>query len=187
MALELKLDYNQSKNGKQLIFIDQSNWVEAGIGPLDVDSATITISKGDYVAEIDALPKFAMNDFGELYWEIRTQDFNAQDIDQIFEDGVYNIIYTIETGGDEYEVTGNGLLYFNVKAHVYKQFMNLKDNWKADLCNQDIITWSTNLWAALLSLEYSGHLGNIERVNKNLEFVQKLSKSATLYDLKSKK
>ncbi len=187
MALELKLAYNHSRNGKQLVFQDESNWEEADVDLLDIVSATITIIKDGESSVIDLIDEFETGHSDSLFWEVNTQDLDPQNINQVFPDGVYTIIYSVtEDGEDPISVTGNVLLYFNVKMYVYKYFMNLKDNWKVDLCNDGMITWANNLWAALTSLEHSGYLGNISRVKKNLEFVQKLCKSTSLYELKNK-
>lgn len=185
MALELKLNYNQSKNGKQLVFKDESNWGE-GVTPVaitDITSATLTITYNDEVSVIDISAEFLLNDPELLTWEVLSQDLDAAVINEIFEDGIYTIKYEVTTATDTYTVDGNILLYFNVKQHVYKYFMNLNDNWTCDLCDSQAVEWGTNLSAALQALEYTAYLGNITRINRNLDFLQKMIKSTTLYEL----
>jgi hypothetical protein len=185
MALELKLNYTQSKNGKQLIFKDISNWGEGAI-PVslnNVTSATLTIIVKDNTFVLDLMPKFSLNDPNELLWVVLTQDIEPGNVNSIFDDNIYSIKYKVTTATDEYEVFADILLYFNVKQYVYKIFMNLNDNWKKNLCNQDTLNWANNLWAALTALEYTAYLGNKDRINNNLEFLQKLIKSSALYEL----
>ena len=185
MALELKLNYNQSKDGKSLVLQDDTNWVEEAIPINTVTAASIKITVGSTIVERDVIADFAAGDPADLIWTFTSADFNLS-ADVVLTDDVYLIEYFITVGGTDYEVAGYILLYYTVKLYVYTKFAALPNKWSTDLCDLDALLWANKLAASLKALEYSAHLGNLTRIRKNLAFMQKLTKVTSLYELNSK-
>ena len=128
------LTFDQSNNGKTLTITDGSEWGE-DTNPDLTDITRVQISivyDGTTYSNIidedsdDWTGSTPTQD--ELEWEINvdtdaTFGAAAFDSDDIFDDKVYTIVYTVTVGSGVFTPTSfDVLLYYNVKYAVYNKF-----------------------------------------------------------------
>lgn len=187
--MSLILTSSQTNDAKILYLTDASTWGSDSIPELaDVVSASLTISykttslddyTDDVVVDITSIFEDAAGDSSLLIFPLVISDGTITTGDtgvDVFEDGVYDITYTVSDSTTDYSLVADNYLDKNIKTAIYSELDQVNTKY---LCANnyytkpiDDILLEKSLYDSTISMAY---LAKKEELLNVLELLQRLT------------
>lgn len=185
MALELKFTSSVTTDGLKLLFQELTGLYDIATNPTGygtpnpdtTDAIGVTLEvlfpneDETEIHTIDLSTSFPSSDTSTAI-EFTMEDFDGEEGD-IFPDGVYTLIYNVETDTELFTTTKYIFAYSQVKCCVESMFKNLNPYNCSGGC-LEAAEEALTVWAYYKALLANATCGDITRTNEMLEFVNKL-------------